>query len=94
MATSITRRAALAAVPAVVLAPPVHSDEWRRLMLNYHTWLVMEAEHLEAELGIRDVVFMDNPASVFHWVSYGDPPKPAPSTRAIQILKAAGCSLV
>jgi hypothetical protein len=72
------------------------SDLPPALVESYHTWLFHEFNALGDELSPEgrhrrgDWVWVNNAGDRFHWGTYGEPPKPLPSTRAAAILTAAG----
>jgi hypothetical protein len=73
------------------------TDQPRELLEAYHTWLFYEYHAMSDELSPEgrdrrgDFVLVNNPGDRFHWVSYGEKPKPLPSRRAAAVLEAVGC---
>jgi hypothetical protein len=70
------------------------SDQPSERLESYHTWLYYEYRQLSDELapGAKgDFLRVNNAGDRFHWVSYGEKPKPRPSTRAAAVLAAVGC---
>ena len=64
------------------------------LLAAYHSWLFFEFRYLHAELYPENTgVFVrpNNPGGMYHWVAYGDPAKPGPSSRAAIVLATVGC---
>jgi hypothetical protein len=72
------------------------TDLPRELVESYHTWLFHEFNALGDELSPEgrhrrgDWVWVNNAGDRFHWGTYGEPPKPLPSTRAAAVLAAVG----
>jgi hypothetical protein len=72
------------------------TDLPRALVESYHTWLFHEFNALGDELSPEgrnrrgDWVWANNAGDRFHWGSYGEPPKPLPSTRAAAVLASVG----
>jgi hypothetical protein len=72
------------------------SDLPPALVESYHTWLFHEFNALGDELSPEgrhrrgDWVWVNNAGDRFHWGSYGESPKPLPSTRAAAVLAAVG----
>lgn len=71
--------------------PPAEPKE---LLEAYHSWLFFEYRYLTQELYRSSATFVrpNNPGGNYHWVSFGDPAKPSPSTRAAAVLNAVGCN--
>ncbi|WP_294540017.1 hypothetical protein [uncultured Rhodoblastus sp.] len=73
------------------------TDQPKELLEAYHTWLFFEYYAMSDELSPEgrdrpgDSVRVNNPGHHFHWVSYGEKPKPLPSTRAAAVMAAVGC---
>ncbi len=72
------------------------TDLPRELVESYHTWMFHEFRALGDELSPEgrnrrgDFVWVNNAGDRFHWGTYGEPPRPLPSTRAAAVLAAVG----
>lgn len=65
------------------------------LLDAYKSWLLNEYMHVCQELDPgRPIDFgfaPNNAGGMYHWRAFGQPPAPAPSTRAAIVLSAVGC---
>ena len=78
-------------------ADEAKTDQPHALVESYQTWLFHEYHSLCDELSPEgmyrrgDWTYCNNAGDQFHWVGYGEKPKPLPSTRAAAVLAAVGC---
>ena len=85
---------------AIIGAPTAAAEPLTsELLTAYSTWLAFERHYLHAEYGqnacrrMDRFINMQTPASMYHWVDYGefDRSRERPSTRAAAVLAAVGC---
>jgi hypothetical protein len=78
-------------------ADEARSDQPEELLQSYQTWLFNEFHAMSDELSPEgrhrrgDFTWCNNAGDRFHWVPFGEKPKPLPSTRAAAVLAAVGC---